>query len=112
MRFGGDGKDCLGWIVENAVLQCAVDDSVAELASKPGSNLKTFQGESVSGVTFPHMDGSFAHGMAPKPAPELSRPGAAHFVTGGQKPQVKLESGPVLSSNLVVRMHMLSNALG
>ena len=106
MRFGGDGQGRLGWIVENAVLQCAVDDSVAELSGKPGSNLHCFEGESVKKVLFPHMDGSSAHQLAAKPSPELSRPKAPHFVTGGQKPQVQLESGPTLTSNLVVRIGM------
>lgn len=106
MRFGGEGQSELGWIVENAVLQCAVDESVVDMSRKGGSNLQHFQGESVKQVSFPHMDGKYAHALAAKAAPELSRPKAHHFVTGGEKPKIELASGITLTSSLVVSLQM------
>ncbi len=102
MRFGGESQQELGWIVENAVLQCAVDQRVSEMAEREHSNLCTFIGDSVQRVAFPHMQAATAHALSPRASPELSRPRPAHFVTGGEKPLVSLESGAELSANLVV----------
>jgi hypothetical protein len=98
MRFHEKGAP-LGWIVENAVLQGAVDDCVSEASAQ---NLTYYQEDPVTSIEFPHMSGEVALKLAPRPSPNVGRPPAPHSASAGKLPQLALASGASLTAGLVV----------